>query len=621
LFSKISVIMRGPGQLFALVLPDARRYRTYPAGSADRDASRAGGSGSIDAVPITSSPRRLLVAAFLVPALLFLIVAWHDRALVLEDAKRDVLRTVAIFEQHARNVFETHVLVAAQINERVRGMTWEEIGNSDQLRQNLKSICDQYPQVQSLWLLDPAGIVRNSSLDLPDTPIVSADRDFFVTLREKDVGTFISSPMIGRMNGFVNFNLARRRTGRSNEFDGVIVVSIRPPYFVQFWRNVISRLDRSAMLLVRADGAVLAREPFPNYEASKLSPDSRLMRAITQADAGSYHAISPIDGVERIFAYRKVDRFPVYVGHGVAVEDALSVWRQHLFLYGSFFALATLGLGLMAAAMRHASREANALNRWCAAARQLAEEAERRAATEEQLRQSQKMDALGQMTGGVAHDFNNVLSIITGNLELVKLRTTDPRSVHLIDRALKGAESAEKSISSLLSFARRQPLQLERFDLNKALEDMAELMRQALGSKIHLNMVLSPTLGEIEADPNQTSLAILNIVVNARDAMPKGGRLQIETANQVLTGKPDGLVGSFVAARFADSGKGIPRHLLSRVFEPFFTTKNRGEGTGLGLSMVYGFANQSGGTVAIDSTVGQGTAMTLYLPRAGAAQR
>jgi signal transduction histidine kinase len=225
------------------------------------------------------------------------------------------------------------------------------------------------------------------------------------------------------------------------------------------------------------------------------------------------------------------------------------------------------------------------------------------------------------MTGGVAHDFDNVLSIITGNLELVKLRTTDPRSVHLIDRALKGAESAEKSISSLLSFARRQPLQLERFDLNKALEDMAELMRQALGSKIHLNMVLSPTLGEIEADPNQTSLAILNIVVNARDAMPKGGRLQIETANQVLTGKPDGLVGSFVAARFADSGKGIPRHLLSRVFEPFFTTKNRGEGTGLGLSMVYGFANQSGGTVAIDSTVGQGTAMTLYLPRAGAAQR
>jgi signal transduction histidine kinase len=369
-------------------------------------------------------------------------------------------------------------------------------------------------------------------------------------------------------------------------------------------------------LLVRADGTVLAREPFPNYEAPKLGPNSRLMRAIAQSDTGAYRTVSSMDGVERFYAYQKVDRFPVYVGYGIAVEDALAVWHQHLHVYGAFFAVATLGLTLIAAAaMRHARHEADALDHWRETARELAEEAERRASTEDQLRQSQKMEALGQMTGSVAHDFNNVLTIIIGNLELMKMETTDARFIHLIERALNGTASAGKLINALLSFARRQPLLYETFDINQKLEGMGELMRQALGSKINLEMTLSPVLWEVEADPNQTELAVLNIVVNARDAMPDGGAFQISTANQELSGEPDGLVGSFVVVAFADTGSGIAPHLLSRVFEPFFTTKRPGAGTGLGLSMVYGFAKQSGGTALIHSMVGQGTTIMLYLPR------
>ena len=140
-------------------------------------------------------------------------------------------------------------------------------------------------------------------------------------------------------------------------------------------------------------------------------------------------------------------------------------------------------------------------------------------------------------------------------------------------------------------------------------------MRQALGSKINLEMMLSPVALEVEADRNQTGLAVLNIVVNARDAMPEGGTLQIRTADQALNGEPDELVGSFVAVAFADTGGGIAPRVLSRFFEPFFTTKKPGEGTGLGLSMVYGFAKQSRGTVTINSVVGQGTTIILYLPR------
>jgi len=460
----------------------------------------------IDSAEIVSSSSWLLIAVLLVPTLLFLIVAWQDRRLVFDDAERDILRTVDIFEQHARNVFQTHALVAAQIDERIRGMGWDEIAKSEELHQYLESISRRYPQAESLWLLDSAGIVRNSSLVLPQKPINGADEDFFIELRKGDAGDFISRPIVGKVRGLVHFNLARRRTSGTKNFDGVIVVTVHPTYFIQFWRSVVAQPNQSAMGLVRADGTVLAREPFPHYEAPKLGPETRFMQEVGRAPAGgSYRAVSALDRIERFFAYRKIDGFPVYVTYGVAVRDAAAVWHQHLITYGSFFAIATLGLAVIAvAAMRHARRAADALDHWRATTRQLAAEAKRRAATEDQLHQAQKMEAPGQMTGGLAHDLNNVLAIISGNLELLRPRITDVRSIQLAERALTAAERAEKSITSLLSFARRQPLRSERFDLNKALQDMEGLMHQALGEKISLETMLSPDLRQVETEPDQS---------------------------------------------------------------------------------------------------------------------
>jgi signal transduction histidine kinase len=231
------------------------------------------------------------------------------------------------------------------------------------------------------------------------------------------------------------------------------------------------------------------------------------------------------------------------------------------------------------------------------------------------LERSLRLEALGRLTGSVAHDFNNLLTIIVGNLEQLRDRSHDAFVQHGAKAALDAAVRGEKLVQSLLAFARRRPLCHRVFDLNAMIRDMDPLLRQSLGANIELIPALAPGVWPVETDVSQTEMAVLNLVVNARDAMPEGGVLRIETANVMLTGERDGLHGIFVALTVADTGCGMSPEVLARAFEPFFTTKAEGKGTGLGLSMVYGFARQSRGTAAIRSEPNEGTAVTIYLPR------
>lgn len=238
--------------------------------------------------------------------------------------------------------------------------------------------------------------------------------------------------------------------------------------------------------------------------------------------------------------------------------------------------------------------------------------------TEERLRQSQKMDAIGQLTGGVAHDFNNVLTVITGTIEIIQEGLADKPQLAAIAQLIDDAASRGAEITSqLLTFARRQPLEPREIDVNGLVVETAKLLRPILGEHVEIVTRLADDAWLAMADPSQLSSAIVNLAVNARDAMPDGGRLTLETANRELdsTGNGDGDAGSYVMVAVADTGHGIPVDIRDRVFEPFFTTKGLGRGTGLGLSMVYGFAKQSGGAVAIESEEGRGTVMRLFLPR------
>jgi len=239
---------------------------------------------------------------------------------------------------------------------------------------------------------------------------------------------------------------------------------------------------------------------------------------------------------------------------------------------------------------------------------------------DEALRKSQRMEAIGQLTGGIAHDFNNLLTIITGNHELLEMEIEDAEQRDLLARANNAALMGARLTNRLLTFARRRRLDPVVLDLNEQVLTMAELLRRALGETIVLGTLLAPGLWSVRADPSEIENAVLNLAINARDAMPGGGKLVIETRNVMLD---DGDVatevgvqpGDYVRLSVSDTGIGMTREVLARLFEPFFTTKEPGKGTGLGLSVIYGFVKQSGGHVTAYSEVGKGTTVNLYLPR------
>jgi signal transduction histidine kinase/ActR/RegA family two-component response regulator len=300
-------------------------------------------------------------------------------------------------------------------------------------------------------------------------------------------------------------------------------------------------------------------------------------------------------------------------------EHSATAHRQQTVLTVIMIALTLLAGALAFVVVEKARRYASAIER---TNETLRAEMLQRETAEQQLRQSQKMEALGQLTGGVAHDFNNMLAIIVGNLEMLirKLPEREERCVTLASNALGGAMRAAELTKRLLAFSRQQPLQPKSVNVNQCAHDVSVMLRRSLGENIEIETVQSAGLWRAFVDRPQLESALLNLAVNARDAMNGVGKLTIETGNAYLDRKyadthGEIVPGQYVLIAVTDTGSGMPAEVISRAFDPFFTTKEVGQGTGLGLSQVHGFAKQSHGHVKIYSEVGVGTTIKIYLPR------
>lgn len=345
----------------------------------------------------------------------------------------------------------------------------------------------------------------------------------------------------------------------------------------------------------------------PRVQAAELAEASKLLIALLQSEAREEAAVA--SALSAGDATRRA----------IALASSLDQARSQLAANAR-----SLGEALSEAA--RLNRELRALNETLE--QRVQEEIAERMKAEGALRQAQKMEAIGQLTGGVAHDFNNLLTVIMGGLDNIARQLDagsagrdEARLRRAVDMATQSAERAATLTSRLLAFSRRQALDPKPLKADRLVQDIGELLQRSIGEHITLELVASPGLWPAFADPNELEQALLNLAVNARDAMPAGGKLTIETQNvfldeAYLSTVPEPVSpGQYVMIAVSDTGHGMDGDTLSRVFEPFFTTKETGKGTGLGLSQVYGFLRQSGGLVRIYSEVGQGTTAKLYLPR------
>jgi two-component system NtrC family sensor kinase len=547
----------------------------------------------------------VLVAAVAVPALLFCFAAWQAYKNNEKVAEDQIDRSRDVLNEHALKVFEAVERSIAEINEIIRDMSDADISaNQQTLHDRLERMVNSSPEVKSFWIFDPNGHALVNSLADPAPTVDFSDRDYFKAHVDRDIGTFIGAVLRPRApySGAPFFGVSRRRIAAGGSFAGVIQTSVLPEYFEGFYAK-IGKAPGSYFSLIRDDGLILARHPALDRD-TRLPPKGELMKAFaTQPAEGTLTLTSLIDGVSRRISYLKLPELPVYVLSGLETTAIRNEWISQMSRHLIFGIPATGALILVVAL---------ALRR----TRTLYEEAERRQAAEGALKQAQRLEALGQLTGGVAHDFNNLLMVVGGSARKLKRTNKDSKELHSLQMIESAVQKGERLTRKLLAFSRRQSLSPEVVDLPDCVRKLRAVLEQSIQGNVEIEILAPSWEIAVKVDPDELEIALLNLTLNARDAMPDGGRIKITVGTRPLAMKADGgeLAHDMAFIEFTDSGVGIPDSIRERIFEPFFTTKPVDKGTGLGLSQVYGFVQQSKGSITVSTTAGGGATFMILLP-------
>jgi two-component system NtrC family sensor kinase len=555
------------------------------------------------------SLRLMLVASVVFPVLLFCYAAGANYHAAFERADEQIKQALDLSAEQARRVFGSISVTFDSVEQITRGRTEPTIrANAAELSERLKQFVSTQPDLGSIWILNEQGDALVSSLFFPLPPAVNGpDRAVLKRQLAQDANLRVGEVVRIALTGKVIFPVSKWRTDSSGTFSGITEISVWPQAFERFYEPLAARTSAS-FALIREDGAILARYPVPTMANIKLDASTGFVQLVARSpEGGEYTSVSGVDQLERRFSARKLAGFPLYVTSSLQTRDIVQGWLWHMASYLVFGIPAT---AFFVALILLAMRTTNALY----------SEAERREAAEAGLRQAQKMEAVGQLTGGVAHDFNNLLTIILGNLQMALRQTPEGRSKKLLTNVYQAAERATELTKRLLAFSRNQPLNPQPIDANRLVADMSDLLGRTLGETILIETVQGGGLWPTEVDKTALESALLNLAINARDAMPAGGKLTIETGNAFLDEayceSVDGVKpGQYILISMTDTGTGMSPEVIGKAFDPFFTTKPAGAGTGLGLSQVHGFVRQSGGHIRIYSEVGEGTTVKIYLPR------
>ncbi len=536
----------------------------------------------------------------LVPLLAFAGACWYDRGVVLDEERTQIAATLDVLAQHVQSMLQNAALALdLELNE-TKGTEWPAIRQSEELQALLRRLSDSLPELADAFLVGPDGIVAAASGS--DEPIGAdvRDRDFFRQARADPGAIVISAlttPASGQEQGAI-FVISRARV-TNGRFDGVAVVTVWSAYFSNLFEPIVDTQRSATAMLLRADGTELFRHPYLLLPGDRTGADRAALRRAAIRPGAQIFVLPESDGHEKIGAAEAIPGWDLTLTYGLDKQQMLGQWHEDI----SFFA-----------AIAAASALVLLFTTWRAVQ---AEERRRRAETA--LLQAGKMEALGRLTGGVAHDFNNLLAAILGSLEVLRRRTSDPLNWQQLAIAERAAQRGAKLIAQMLAFARNSPVTPVAVNVNALVRDAADLVRRTGGPIARVQHDLQPGLWWALADPVQLELSLLNLIANARDAMPKGGDITVCTRNLSAPEARSARLPErdHVILEVRDTGNGMSEKERNSAFEPFFTTKRPGKGTGLGLSMVYGFARQLGGTVTIDSRPGA-TTVRLCLPRTDA---
>jgi signal transduction histidine kinase len=544
--------------------------------------------------------------AAMLPLVMFIAAAAYLYRVDVQRARLAVERVARVAEEHAQKVFETNIaLIRRALDLLGDRPTPELLADEARLHEALKRMTEGLTQLQGIYAMDGAGtmIATNRAFPAPHQ-IDFSDREFFKHHRAGGAQPYVSEYLTSRTTGEPFFDISMRRTAPDGHFGGAVSTSLRPDYFHDFYRQFVGDDNQVGVALVRVDGAVLASWPDP----PTASDTGGGTRWTVKGDAQVARQKVP-GGGDGFLADRAIPGYGVRVVAWMPWSAVLAPWFGQIALLAGLMLPIAAGLVFLTRVAEQKTR------RSLEAYEELRLESGRRQRVEDVLRQAQKLEAVGRLTGGVAHDFNNLLTIVHTNAYLLKRGPhglADNAQLAAIGRAV---ETGTRLTRQLLSFSRAQPLRPETIALQRHLPAALEIIKTAVGSRIRVHCDVHPSCAPVRVDTAELELALLNVCINAKDAMPEGGDLYVAARNATL-GELPGHDGTFVVIEVRDVGSGIPPDVVEHVFEPFYTTKPVGQGTGLGLSQVYGFCVSTGGTAMVASRLGEGTTVRMFVPAA-----